>query len=570
MITADDLRHISLFAAVPEAERHTIAERAADVRLDRGDWLLMEGQAAFFYGLLDGGIDVFKSVGGRDLRVSSYKPGDYFGEVPLMLGAPAIASLQATESSRLMRLEPKDFLNLITECRILNGEVSKTMLDRVSRIRKLTVETPVCAAIVTGHPADPACYELREFLTRNRIPFEWNELDGRAERDAFPPLVLEVPGEHEGKLKHRLVAPTLRQAAEVLGLQTVPREELYDVVIVGGGPAGLGAAVYGASEGLCTLLVERTACGGQAGTSSRIENYLGFPAGLSGDELSDRACKQATKFGAELCVARQVRRLDPGDPSAGTPHTIVLEDGTRVRAKAVVVATGVEWNELDVPGMDKFAGRGVYHGAGRADAQRCRGKDVALIGGGNSAGQAALLFSDFAKSVTMLVRGRTLAASMSQYLVDQLRRKQNITIEMETECLSLVGEDVLEAIEVASGADRARERRKCDGLFTFIGARAQTDWLPPGLIRDEWGYVCTGRDVMDLLSERAGAWPLERDPFLLETSVPGVIAAGDVRHGSIKRCAAGVGDGSMAIAVVHQVLAESRKAATAGAGSPDR
>jgi thioredoxin reductase (NADPH) len=566
MITADDLSHISLFAAVPEAERRTIAERAADVRLDSGDWLLQEGQAAFFYGLLDGGIDVFKSVGGRDLKVSSYKPGDYFGEVPLMLGAPAIASLQATASSRLMRLEPKDFLNLITECRILNGEVSRTMLDRVSRIRKLTVETPVCAAIVTGHGGDPACYELREFLTGNRVPFEWKELDGHVGRNAFPPLVLEVPSEHEGKPKHRLVAPTLRQAAEVLGLQTTPQKELYDVVIVGGGPAGLAAAVYGASEGLATLLLERTACGGQAGTSSRIENYLGFPAGLSGTELSDRACRQATKFGAELCVAQRVRRLDPGDPSTGNPHTIVLEDGSRVQARTVVVATGVEWNQLDVPGMERLAGRGVHHGAGRADAQRFRGKDVALIGGGNSAGQAALLFSDFAKSVTMLVRGRTLAASMSQYLVDQLKRKQNIIIEMETECTSLVGEDSLEEIVVACGPGRTSKRRKCEGLFTFIGARAQTDWLPPSLIRDEWGYVCTGRDVKDLLSERSGAWPLERDPFLLETSIPGVLAAGDVRHGSIKRCSAGVGDGSMAIAVVHQLLADSRRTATAGAG----
>jgi thioredoxin reductase (NADPH) len=556
MITADDLSHISLFAAVPETERRTIADRAADVRLDPGDWLLQEGQAAAFYGPLDGRIDVFKSVGGRDLRITSYKPGDYFGEVPLMLGAPAIASLQATESSRLMRLEPKDFLNLIAECRILNGEVSKTMLDRVGRIRTLTVETPVCAAIVTGHRRDPACFELRDFLGRNQVPFEWNELDGAT----VAPPVLEVPDEKNHERKLRLVAPTRRQAAEAVGLQTAPQERMYDVVIVGGGPAGLAAAVYGASEGLCTLLVERTACGGQAGTSSRIENYLGFPAGLSGEELASRATRQARKFGAELCVAREVERLDPGDPSTGSPHTIVFEDGTSVQSKIVVVATGVEWRELDVPDMDRWSGRGVYHGAGRTEAQRFRGKDVVLIGGGNSAGQAALLFSDYAKSVTMLVRGRSLAASMSQYLIEQLRKKQNITIEMEVECVGLEGTDTLESIEVVCGPNRTREHRKCHGVFTFIGARAETEWLPPSLIRDEWGYVCTGRDVMDLLSERAGAWPLERDPFMLETSVPGVLAAGDVRHGSIKRCSAGVGDGSMAIAVAHQILTESRSA----------
>ncbi|HEY8259422.1 MAG TPA: FAD-dependent oxidoreductase [Gemmatimonadales bacterium] len=569
MITAEDLTNISLFAAVPASERKSIAECAADVRLDPGEWLLVEGQAAAFYGLLEGGIDVFKSVGGRDLKISSYGPGDYFGEVPLMLGAPALASLQATAPSRLMRLEPKDFHSLVTECRVLGGEISKTMLDRVSRLRKLTVETPQCSAIVTGHRLDPDCYDLRKFLSLNHIPFEWNELDGAHEGTTFAPPILEVPDEHDKKRKHRFEKPTYRQAADALGLQTEPKPDAYDVVIVGGGPAGLGAAVYGASEGLRTLLIERTAFGGQAGTSSRIENYLGFPAGLSGEELSDRACRQATKFGAELVVARSVERLDPGDPSSGVSHTVVLDGGTTVEARAVILATGVEWRKLEMEGIEQLTGKGVYYGAGSAEARRFQGKDVCLVGGGNSAGQAAMRLSDYAETVTMLVRGRTLAASMSQYLVEQLEKKKNVSIEYHAECVRLVGDTTLQAIEVARGPSRAVQRRDCHGLFIFIGARAETDWLPQSLIRDEWGFICTGRDVMDLLRERAaGTWPLERDPFMLETSIPGVLAAGDVRHGSIKRCSAGVGDGSMAVAVVHQILGEARdpRAAAAMAG----
>jgi thioredoxin reductase (NADPH) len=367
----------------------------------------------------------------------------------------------------------------------------------------------------------------------------------------------------------RLEAPSFRQAAHALGLQTEPRHDVYDVVIVGGGPAGLAAAVYGASEGLCTLLVERVACGGQAGMSSRIENYLGFPAGLTGDELSLRARQQATRFGAELLVARTVKSLEvrdaaPGDEAA---RTIVLDDGTRVDTDAVILATGVQWRRLDVPDIERFAGRGVYYGAARTDALGMRARRVHLIGGGNSAGQAAMLFSSYADEVTMLVRGPSLAESMSQYLIDNLATKSNVRIETGVEVVGVDGGDALEAIEVETNG--RREWRKSDALFVFIGARAETQWLPTEVIRDEWAYVCTGRDVVDLLAERSeDAWPLKRDPFLLETSLPGVFAAGDVRHGSIKRVASAVGEGSMAIAFVHRYLAEIRPSGTLTRRSP--
>jgi thioredoxin reductase (NADPH) len=320
--------------------------------------------------------------------------------------------------------------------------------------------------------------------------------------------------------------------------------------------------VYGASEGLRTLLVERKAFGGQAGTSSRIENYLGFPGGVAGDELSERAYRQALRFGAELVVTRTAVKLEPGAPASPAPHRLELEDGTQVSAGAVILATGVEWKRLEVPGIERLVGHGVYYGAARTEALRVRGQKVHLVGGGNSAGQAAMLFSNYAESVTMLVRGTSLAASMSQYLIDQLAAKENVTIETQAEVVGVKGDDSLEAIEVRCGASQRIEQRPSDALFVLIGARPETSWLPEQLIRDQWDYVCTGRDVMDLLQERPATWPLARDPYLLETSIPGVLAAGDVRHGSIKRCAAGVGEGSMAIAVVHQYLAEQRAGGT--------
>jgi thioredoxin reductase (NADPH) len=342
-----------------------------------------------------------------------------------------------------------------------------------------------------------------------------------------------------------------------VGLQTAPRHADYDLAVIGGGPAGLAAAVYGASEGLRTVLVERVAPGGQAGTSSRIENYLGFPSGVSGDELSVRARQQAARFGAELIVARHAQSVLTPAESRSSSYTLLLDGGDRVGAAAVVVATGVEWRRLAVPGMDALLNRGVYYGAAQTEAAAVRGQSVILVGGGNSAGQAAMLFSSYAERVTLLVRGPAVAASMSQYLIDQLGTKGNIRIETMSEVSAVEGNECLEFVTIRNHQRGTEERQACAGLFVFIGARPETHWLPASVIRDEWDYVCTGRDVMDLLAAGRGAeWPLERDPYLLETSAPGVFAVGDVRHGSIKRVAASVGEGSMAIAFVHQYLAE--------------
>jgi thioredoxin reductase (NADPH) len=339
--------------------------------------------------------------------------------------------------------------------------------------------------------------------------------------------------------------------AELLGLTTEPETGEYDVVVVGAGPAGLAAAVYGASEGLRTIVVEREAPGGQAGTSSRIENYLGFPSGVSGDELASRALRQAQRLGAEILVTREITRID-----APARH-VHLDGGDVLRAGTIILACGVTWRRLTVDGFERLHGKGVSYGAARSEAAATHGLDVHIVGAGNSAGQAALNFSHHARSVTVLCRGDSIEKSMSRYLVDQLAARPNIAVRTRTEVVAAHGDASLEAIDVHDSASGETVRLESGGLYIFIGADAETAWLPPEIALDRRGFVLTGADVQD-----AGSWPLERDPYLLETSVPGVFACGDVRYGPVKRVAAAVGEGSMAIAFVHQYLADAGRPAS--------
>jgi thioredoxin reductase (NADPH) len=555
MITPDLLRSVPLLSGIPDAELAVIASRAADIALRSNDYLVQEGEVPSFFIVISGRLTVSKAINGIDRTLTHYGPGDFAGELPLLLGSPAIASLRADEPTRVARLDARDFRELIVACPELNAQMLHKMAIRVSNLQQLTIEVPVTTVTIIGHRYDLACHALRDFLARNHVVFRWyGPRDAEARiglsptphaDEVYPVLVLS-----DGR---RLINPSFREAAHALGLQTSPTQATYDVAIVGGGPAGLAAAVYGASEGLDTVLIEREAPGGQAATSSRIENYLGFPTGVSGDELGTRAHQQAKRFGAEILVARHVLGID-ADPSRST-RTILLDDDERVDTKAIIIATGVSWRELEVPGADALVGRGVYYGAARTEALATRGLDIFLIGGGNSAGQAAMFFADYARSVTILVRGDSLTSSMSHYLIAQLGTKHNVSVRVRTQVVGLEGSDHLEAIQLEDRNTGARSRQSADALFVFIGADAQTGWLPESVIRDARDYVCTGRDVMDLVSSAQGTWPLTRDPYLLETSIPGIFAVGDVRHGSIKRVASGVGEGSMAIAFVHQYLA---------------
>ncbi|TMH66229.1 MAG: cyclic nucleotide-binding domain-containing protein [Betaproteobacteria bacterium] len=557
MITAEQLKTVPLLAGVPERELAVIASRAADVYLRPNDWLIQEGEVPAFFILLSGKLTVSKYVGGIERVINTYRPGDHAGEVPLLLGSPAIASLRAAEATRVCRLEPEDFRELIAACAQLNAELMRTMATRIGHLQQVTAETPIATVKLIGHRFDLACHALRDFLARNRVSFRWHDIHDPEARiglaptpqptEAYPVVVLP-----DGE---RLTTPTFRTVAERLGLQTDPSNGRYDVAIVGAGPAGLAAAVYGASEGLRTLLIERHAPGGQAGTSSRIENYLGFPTGVAGDDLGNRALQQAKRFGAEIIVAREVVGI-AADPTL-SKRAIQLDGDNRIETQTIIVANGVSWRKLEVVGAEALVGRGIYYGAARTEAAGTRGLDIFLIGGGNSAGQAAMFFTDYARTVTILIRGASLAASMSHYLIEQLARKSNVKVEAMSQVVALEGTEHLEAIVIEDRQSGTRRRAATQALFVFIGADAETAWLPPTVICDQRGYVCTGRDVLDLVAQRYGSWPLKRDPFLLETSVPGIFAAGDVRHGSIKRVASGVGEGSMAIAFIHQYLAEA-------------
>ena len=341
----------------------------------------------------------------------------------------------------------------------------------------------------------------------------------------------------------RLIAPTMRAVATVAGLTVAPSRPQYDVVIIGGGPAGLTAAVNSASEGLQTALIESFAPGGQAGTSTRIENYTGFPYGVSGDDLARRALQQAKRLGAEIVVTRRVDSIDPAE------MTVTLDGGDVIRTRSIVLATGVEWRRLEIDSVDRFVGAGLYYGAARSDASLAQGNDVYLIGAGNSAGQAAVFFSGHARSVTLLVRGESLAESMSQYLIDRIATKANIRVETLSEVVAVHGDEQLEEIEVIDRRTGMTSRRDAKVVFVLIGAVAATDWLPAEIERDDHGFVLTGTDAMN-----DDQWTADREPFALETSVPGMFAVGDIRSGSVKRVAASVGEGGMAIAYVHRYL----------------
>jgi len=545
MLTVDDVLKVPLFSSLATAELQLLVQTAADIHVAAGEVVVPEGGERALFAVLAGKIEVFKTIDGIERKLGLRPPGSIFGEVPLALGTNFPGGYRASEPSRVLRVDTPQYYAIAAASPELAEKMGALARERLGGLQGIAAEPPKARVTIVGQRWDGAFGDLRRFLARNQISFEWLTPDA-------PQLPLRWPGVLPPKedwpalrLADGTVAtrPAARELARMLGLQTSPGAAEYDTIIIGGGPAGLAAAVYGASEGLRTIVVEREAPGGQAGTSSRIENYLGFPNGVSGDELASRALQQARRLGAEILVTRSVRHIDPAT------REVVLDGGDVVRTRTVILATGVTWRHLSIDGFDRLIGKGIYYGAARSDAGAANGLNLHLIGGGNSAGQAALFFANHARNVTLVVRGDSLEKSMSRYLIEQLRAKSNISVLLGSQVTAAHGESNLTAIDIRVDADQSVRRADCDGLFVFIGADAETKWLPEGIARDRRGYVLTGDDVV-----KAGRWSGPRDPYLLETSIPGVFACGDVRLSPVKRVAAAVGEGSMAIAFVHQYL----------------
>ena len=546
MLTVDEIRAFPLFSGLATPELELLARTSADIHLGAGEFIVHEGDTdRVLFAVLSGKLQVVKLFDGVERTLGWRSAGQFFGEIPIAIGSPFYGSYRASEPTRLMRVEARQYFAIAAAAPEISAKVSALARERIGGMQGISAEAPKPLVTMFGHRWDPACAEMRRFLSRNQISFDWVTPDSPALSTLW-----QGPVPKEGDCPVLRLAdgtvlrkPQAREVAQRLGLQTSARLAEYDTVIVGGGPAGLAAAVYGASEGLRTLCIEREAPGGQAGTSSRIENYLGFPSGVSGDELASRALQQARRLGAEIVVTRSATRIDPNT------REVFLDGDEAIRARTIILATGVNWRRLDVEGFDRLLGKGIYFGAARSEAGAVNGLDIFLIGAGNSAGQAAMHFANYARKVTLVVRGDSLEKSMSHYLIEQLRGKSNIAVQLRSEVRQVYGDTHLSAIDIRNKDTESVTRHDCGGLFVFIGADAQTDWLPPEIARDEHKYVLTGDDAV-----KAGRWSHTRDPYLLETSVPGIFACGDVRASKVKRVAAAVGEGSMAIAFVHQYL----------------
>jgi thioredoxin reductase (NADPH) len=431
------------------------------------------------------------------------------------------------------------------------------VLDDLLEDWRASFRPPFEGVRVLGTRWSPQCYALRDFLARNQTPYQWIDVE-TAGQSAEARRLMQAAGAEADVLPlvffpdgTSLKNPSTAELAGKLGLRARPDMAFYDLVIAGGGPAGLAAAVYAASEGLRTVLIEMEAPGGQAGMSSRIENYLGFPAGLSGADLARRAVAQAKRFGVEIITPAEVTGVRVEGPS----RIVKLAEGNDIGCKVLLIATGVAYRKLDVPGVERLQGRGVYYGSAMTEAMACAGQDVYIVGGANSAGQAAMYFSKYARRVVMLVRGESLSASMSQYLIDQIKNTPNIQVETHSQVVEVHGDQHLEGLSIHCGTSGQTETAPANLLAVFIGAEPKTGWLEGVVERDARGFILTG-EALTRDGKRPAGWPLAREPFWTETSVPGIFAAGDVRHGSVKRVASGVGEGSIAVQFVHKYLSE--------------
>ena len=542
---ADQDLHRVAFPKLDDAQVSMLAKLGTRRLLHAGESLFQAGARDYkFFVVERGAVEIVEHSSGEPKTVTVHEVHEFGGDVDLLTGRPALISAVARGDTEVFEIAPGDIRRIMGERPALGELLLRAFIAR----RELLVASDFQGLRVLGAGSSRDTFRIRDFLATNQVPFTWIDVDHNPQvgellrrfglSEADTPVVINGS---EPLLRN----PSTRALADAIGMRRVLARKAYDLVVVGGGPAGLAAAVYGSSEGLTTVVIDATAPGGQAGTSSKIENYLGFPTGISGADLASRAVLQAQKFGVQFSSPSQVVRLEFEHDAP----VVCLDDGQRVSTRCVLIATGANYRKLDVPGLEQFEGSGVYYAATPTEAQLCRGSEVIVVGGGNSAGQAVMFLSEQTPRVLLLLRGGNLRKSMSSYLAERIEGADNVEVLSDTKISRMLGSQRLEAVEITHARTSESRTVQTRAVFTFIGAIPCTGWLPAEIEADSKGFVKTGR-----LVAASPYWTADREPFLLETSRPGVFAAGDVRLGSVKRVASAVGEGSMAVQFVHEYL----------------
>lgn len=539
-------RQALAFPRLDVAEMAALAAIATRQKLSDGDLLYEAGEhRCGFFVVVSGAVEIVDGSGDEAETLRLHQPGEFTGDVDVLGGRRALVSAVARGETEVLHIASPDLHQVLSEQPVLSDKILHAFIAR----REQMMESGFAGLRVIGSESSRHAFQLCEFLARNQVPFTWIKVeDDPAIGDLLQDLGVseqDMPVVAYGD-RPLLRNPSLRGLAEQVGLRSPLRSEPYDLIVIGAGPAGLAAAVYGSSEGLRTLVLDSAAPGGQAGTSTKIENYLGFPTGITGAELMGRAVLQAQKFGAQFSTPSQVADLD----LSGSLPVVRIEGEDRARAPCVLIATGAEYRRLDVPGREQFDGLGVYYAATQTELVACEQSDVVVVGAGNSAGQAIMYLCGHTRHVTVLVRNGSLRDSMSSYLAERIEAADNVEVLYHTQVRRIVGDERIEAVAIENTQTGEHRTLQTAALFSFIGAVPCTGWLPPEIETDQKGFICTGREVS------TAKWTMARQPLTMETSHPGVFAAGDVRVGSTKRVSSAVGEGAMAIKVIHEYLAE--------------